>query len=457
MKINPEIFRAYDIRGRYPGEINESAAAAIARGFAAFVRPKSVVIARDVRLSGPKLAAATREALRRGGVDIIDIGVVPADVFYFGVVKFKADGGVYLSASHNPREWNGMNMCRKDAKPISGGTGLKKIQKLALANASPKSKKRGRLIRKNVIDPYLDFVWSLAPIKKPRPLTIVLNANFGVSARLFRRILQRHRLPFRVSGINDRADGRFPKGPPDPLLLKNQRETERAVGRAKADLGFTWDADGDRCFFTDEKGRFVPAYFITAILAGEMLQKRPRSTIITDPRLTWATRDTVRRWKGKLVVAKPGMTLIAERMAKERAAFAGEMSGHYYFRDTFNRDNGFLPALMMMNIMLRENKKLSEIAAPFRQKYFVSGEINFPLTARERAVRLLKKVETKYRGGKISHTDGLSIEYPRWRFNLRPSNTEPLLRLNIEAKHPDILARETKKLSKLILTTNKFK
>lgn len=455
MVINPSIFKAYDIRGRYPKELDHKAAAAIARGFAAFLRPKTVVIGRDVRLSGPKLASAVMNALRGEGIDVIDIGVVPADALYFGVVKLKAEGGIYISASHNPRDWNGMNLCRAKAEPISSESGLKEIQYLATTPILEKprqKKKRGSIRKRDIIGKYLDFVWRLAPIKKPRPLTILLDGNFGVSAQLFRRLLKRRGLPFRLIGLNERPDGRFPKGPPDPLLPNNQRDLERAVKKARANLGIAWDADGDRCFFVDEKGKLVEGYFTTAVLAAEILKKRRRATIIIDPRLTWATRDIAKPFGGRVVVSRPGMTRIAERMKKEQAVFVGEMSGHYYFCETFNRDNGFLPALMMLNIMFREKKTLSEIAAPFRKKYFISGEKNFPLPSRERTATLLKKIETRHQNGKISRVDGLSVEHPRWRFNLRPSNTEPLLRLNVEARDPKTLRRETKKLSKLIKT-----
>lgn len=451
MEINPSIFRAYDVRGRYPREINESVVAAISRAYAAFVKPRTVVIGRDVRLSGPVLARAAVRALRQSGVNIIDIGVMPTDALYFAVVKFRADGGVFISASHNPRQWNGMNFSRRGAAPITSDSGLLDIQRLATADVSRPSPRQGKLVRRDITGPYLKFVAGLSSLKRPRPLTIVLNANFGVSARLFRALARRQRYPFRILGINDWPDGRFPKGPPDPLLPANRHETIRRIRQAGADLGIAWDADGDRCFFFDEQGGFVSGYFVTALLAAEMLKRRPGAKILTDPRLVWATADAVRQANGHLIITKTGFAFIPERMAKERAAFAGEMSGHYYFPDTFNRDNGFLPALMLIDLMSRTGRRLSEIAAPLRTRYAIlEGELNFPIHDKRRARAVLARARTACRGGRVSRVEGLSIEYPRWRFNLRPSHTEPLLRLNVEARDRKTLHSRARWLSRII-------
>lgn len=451
MKINPSIFGAYDVRGRYPAEINGPVAAAISRAYAAFVKPKTVVVGRDIRRSGPALVRSAVIALRANGVSVIDIGVVPVDALYFAVVKLKADGGIFISASHNPRQWNGMNFSRRNAKPISIDTGLQEIRRLAMADTALRSNRKGGLVRKDVTDAYLKFVTGLAPIRNARPLTIVLNGNFGVSARLFGKLARRERWPFKIIGLNARPDGRFPKGPPDPLLLANRSEMSRLVRRAKADLGIAWDADGDRCFFFDEQGQFVSGYFTTAILAAEIIHSNPGAKVLTDPRLVWATTEAVQKAGGRLLLARPGLTRIAERMAKERAAFAGEMSGHYYFPKTFNRDNGFLPALMLIDLMNRTGKRLSEIVGPLRKRYAVlEGEVNFPLRDRRRAQAVMARVRRAYRGGRVKRIDGLSVEYPRWRFNLRPSNTEPLLRLNVEARDRKTLRSAVRRLSKLI-------
>lgn len=455
MEINPLIFKTYDIRGIYPRELNEKAASTIAEAFRIFLKnPRAIAVGRDVRPSGQTLSQAVIKTLRESGVDVVNLGVVPVDIFYFGVVKLKTDGGIYISASHNPRHWNGMNLCRRGAIPISSDSGIKKVQHLVTAaNKKVKNhrRKQGKYSVRNVIDKYINSVWALAPVLKPRPLKIVLNGNFGVSAQLFRRLVAEKCLPFRIIGLNDRPNGKFPKGPPDPLLKSNRKETSRSVIKNKADLGVSWDADGDRCFFVDEKGKFIEGYFTTAVLASEALRRHPHAAIITDPRLIWAVKEAVHKLRGRLIISPPGMTRIAERMIKEHAVFAGEMSGHYYFRETFNRDNGFLPILLMLNLMMRENKKLSEIFSPFRKKYLVpEGEINFKLGDRSQAATILRRAASAFRGGKVSRIEGLSIEYPRWRFNLRPSNTEPLLRLNIEARDPKTLKKSAAKLSRLI-------
>lgn len=432
--LNPSIFKAYDIRGRYPEELNEKVVSDIVNAYAVFLKPRAVVLGRDVRFSGPSLFQVAKKAFQESGIDVFDIGVVPVDVFYFAVGFLKADGGVFISASHNPREWNGLNLTRSGAVPISSDSGLKEIYKLAVAGKKPKkSEIVGKIVKKDVLGEYLDFVISLAQFSKIKPLKIVINGNFGVSAEAFAKLVKMADLPFELVGLNDKPDGSFPKGPPNPLLPENREEMSKLVLEKKADLGIAWDADGDRCFLVDEKGRFLEGYFLTAILAQEMLRKHSRATVMTDPRLVWAVQDAVAKFQGKLVISRPGMTVIAERMKKEDAVFAGEMSGHFYFHETFNRDNGFLPALLVIELMFRENKKLSEIVEPFIQKYFISGEINFPLPDRKKIKSILEKAAKIYQDGKIEHIDGLSVEYHRWRFNLRASNTEPLLRLNIEA------------------------
>ena len=458
MTTIPEgIFRAYDIRGKFPAELNEEVAASIAKAFAVYLRPWSVILGRDVRKSGDKLFPAVKKALLQSGVNVIDVGIVPADLFYYAVGSEDADGGIFISASHNPADWNGMNMSRREAEPISSETGLKDIHALAAAGASLKSGKPGRAVRKNVVAGYFDFVKAVAPIDKLRPMTLFLNGNFGVSAKLFRKFVERYKLPFKLIGLNDEPDGSFPKGAPDPLLKENRIELSRLVLKKKADLGIAWDADGDRVFFVDEAGRFLEGYFVTALLARETLRKKPGSVVITDPRLIWATQEVGRELGGRVVVSRAGMTIIAERMKKESAQFAGEMSGHFYFRETFNRDNGFLPVFLILSMMGREGKKLSAFLDPLLKKHPNSGEINFPLEDRKAVEEVLRRMEEAYAEGKIERIDGLSVEFPTWRFNLRASNTEPLLRLNVEARNKKILLAELNKLRKLLAEPGRIK
>lgn len=446
MLANPSIFKAYDIRGKYPGEINEEAVRAIASAYAVFLKPRTVAVGRDVRLSGPALMGEAVEALVQSGVRVVDIGVLPVDAFYFAVSFLKCDGGIFISASHNPREWNGLNLARKGSEPITGDSGLKEIAALAMSGARIGGKQRGDVRTENVEEAYLDFVAKNVSLRL-RPIKAVIAGSFGVSAKWFRALSDRHRLPLTLVGLDDEPDGNFPKGTPDPLIPENRAEICALVQKARADLGIAWDADGDRCFFIDEEGNFIAGYFITALLAGELLRQNPGATIIADPRLIWATQDAVRAQGGRLVITRPGMTLIAERMKKENAVFAGEMSSHFYFKETFNRDNGFLPALMVLNMMARENKKLSELAAPFTKKYFISGEINFEIKNKE---GILKRAEERYRSGKIEHIDGVSAEFPDWRFNLRASNTEDLLRLNLEARDANLLRLKLGEITEMI-------
>lgn len=437
------IFKAYDVRGVYPAELTAGAVSRIARAYVDFLKPKSVIVGRDVRESGPVLAGSATRALVESGVDVIDVGIVPVDMFYFAVGSAPVSGGIFVSASHNPREWNGLNFTREGALPISSDSGLHEIRARAEAGVSVVARQKGAYSTKDVRGAYFDFVSTQAKLSHLAPAKAVINGNFGVSAAMFRAYAAHAGLPLTLVGINEAPDGTFPKGPPNPLLPENREEMTIKVREARADLGIAWDADGDRCFFFDENGRFIEGYFITAVLAGEILARNPGATVLIDPRLTWATEDVARARGGKTIITRPGMTLIPERMRKENAVFAGEMSSHFYFRETFSRDNGFLPALLILNLMSREEKKLSEIIAPLTEKYFVSGELNFSVRD---AHAIIRGAEAAYKDGALTHVDGVSVEYPDWRFNLRASNTEPLLRLNVEARRRSILARERRKL-----------
>ncbi len=448
--VPESIFKAYDIRGIYPDQINADIVRAIAQAYVVYLRPRTVVLGRDVRKSGGKLFNAVKQAILESGVDVIDIGTVPTDVFYFAAGSLDADGGIMVSASHNPPEWNGLKLSRRGAEPVSSDSGLREIYALAVSGAALPSEAPGRSRRKDMRSAYLEFVAASVPLKAVHPLKIVVNGNFGVSARLFRDLVRKNKLPWKLVGLNDRPDGTFPKGAPNPLLPENRLEMKRVVLKHKADLGLAWDGDGDRVFFVDEKGDYLEGYYATALLAQEMLLLHEDGTILTDPRAIWATQDLVQRQGGRLVVCRPGGSLIAERMKRENAIFAGEMSGHFYFRNNFNRDNGFLPVLLILNRMFREKRKLSSIAAPLRRKYPISGEINFPLPDQSRAQLLLESAASHYQDGSLNRVDGISVEYPEWRFNLRASNTEPLLRLNLEARDKRILARKIKELSEFV-------
>lgn len=447
MAIDSNIFKAYDVRGIYPTQINEEAVYDIIQAYISFVKPGSVVLGKDVRTSGPALAKAAMDALLDAGVNVIDIGTVNVDMLYLAVRNLDADGGVYLSASHNPKEWNGINLCRRASRPISSETGLKDIQRRAEQKIRMPSIKKGKVTTHDITDEYVKFVLSFVDSKKIRPIKIAINGNFGISVQIFSRIVEAGKLPIKIIPLNAEPDGNFPKGAPNPLLPENRGELTQLIKKTKADMGIAWDADGDRCFFVDEKGRFIEGYFITALIAKELLKKHPGEKIIIDPRLVWATQDVIRAAGGTPIISRAGMTIIADRMEKEKALFAGEMSSHFYFRENANRDNGMIPVFVILEEMGVEKKKLSQLAAPLMKKYLISGEINFHVSD---VPALLELIEKKYEKGTIEHIDGVSVAFPKWRFNVRASNTELLVRLNVEARSADLLKRKTRELMRLI-------
>ncbi|MDO8583248.1 MAG: phosphomannomutase/phosphoglucomutase [bacterium] len=448
MIINPAIFKSYDVRGVYPKDFNEDAAYVITQTYIKLHSPKKVILGRDVRESGESLFNSSLKAFLDAGVDVIDIGVVSTDTFYYAAGALPVDGGITISASHNPREYNGMNFCRAGADPISSESGLYDIRDLAIKDQSPiVSDKKGQAEKQDVTNDFLKMVTSFADLSNLKPVKIVANGNFGVDVMLLQKAVADYNLPITIIPLNDKPDGTFPKGPPNPLLPENRKEFLDLILKEKADLGVSWDADGDRCFFADEKGNFIEGYFTTAILSEEILKKHPGSKVILDPRLVWATTEAIKNAGGIPIISKPGMTVIAARMKKEDAVFGGEMSSHFYFRDNFYRDNGLIPLFLILEMMAKYNKPLSELASVFTSKYFTPGEINFET---EKKDEIISAFEEKFKDGKIEHIDGLSIEYPQWRLNLRKSNTEPLLRLNLEARNNELMEQKKKELVSLI-------
>ena len=448
MQINPSIFKSYDIRGIYPKDFDENTAYYITQAYIKVHNPKKVVLGRDVRESGESLFNSSLKAFLDAGVDVIDIGVVSTDMFYYAVGSLPVDGGITISASHNPREYNGMNFCKKGADPISSESGLYDIRDFVVKNQSPiKANKKGSVKKKDITDDFIRMVTSYVDLSTLKPVKIVANGNFGIDVMLLQKAVTDYKLPITVIPLNEKPDGTFPKGPPNPLLPENRKEFLDLVIKEKADLGVSWDADGDRCFFADEKGNFIEGYFTTAILAQEILKKHPGSKIVIDPRLVWATTEAITKAGGTTIVSKPGMTVIAARMKKEDAVFGGEMSSHFYFRNNYYRDNGVIPIFLILDMMAKYNKTLSQLTDPFTSKYFTPGEINFKT---EKKDEIISAFEEKFKDGKVEHIDGLSVEYPDWRLNLRKSNTEPLLRLNLEAKSKNLMEQKKEELVSLI-------
>ncbi len=446
--MNQSIFKAYDVRGIYPTDFNEDLAYKISQAYVKLFHPKNVVLARDVRESGESLFNAALAGFTDAGVDVIDIGVVSTDGFYFAVGSLPVDGGITISASHNPREYNGMNICKKHAEPISSETGLFDIRDSVLNDESKLLVEvKGKVEKKDITEDFLKMVVLSIDLKSIKPTKIVANANFGLDVILLKKAIEMFNLPLTIVPLNETPDGTFPKGPPNPLLPENRKEFLDLVRKEKADFGVSWDADGDRCFFADETATFIEGYFMTAIMAQEILKSHPGGKVIIDPRLTWATTEAITNAGGTAIICRPGMTIIADRMKKENAVFAGEMSSHFYFRENYYRDNGLIPIFLILEMLAKYNTTLSKLAQPFTSKYFISGEINFET---EKKDEIIIAVEQKYADGKKEEIDGLSIEYDQWRFNLRKSNTEPLLRLNLEAKSQELMEQKRDEMVSLI-------
>lgn len=428
--MNEKIFKAYDIRGVYPQEIDAESVYRIAQAYAIFLNPKKIALGRDVRQSSPELWQAAEKGLLEAGVDVMDIGEVSTDMMYFAVAFYGLDGGITITASHNPREYNGLKMVREKAIPISGDSGIYKIKQLVLDGESKKSNKPGRLEKKNIWDDYAKHCLSFIEPKKIKSFKIVANPNFGLAGKVLDKIEKEGKLNLDIKALNYEPDGSFPKGRPDPLIPDNRLETEKLIKETKADFGVAWDADADRCFFFDEKGEFIDGYFIVALLAKIILRGTEGEKVIIDPRMVFATKEAILSSRGVPLVNKVGHTFIKERMRKENAIFAGENSAHLYFRDNYYCDNGMIPFLLILQEISISGAKLSELVAEWRDRIFVSGEINFRV---KDVKKIFQALAEKYSDGHKDETDGLSIEYKDWRFNVRASNTEPLLRLNIES------------------------
>ncbi|TSC93102.1 MAG: phosphomannomutase [Candidatus Berkelbacteria bacterium Licking1014_7] len=447
-QILDTIVRAYDVRGKYPEMVNEEIVYDLVQGYIKFVKPKKVVVSRDVRESGPELQKAVIKSFIDSGVDVIDVGIVSTDMFYFAISHLGVDGGITVSASHNPAEDNGLNMAKKGAEPISGDSGLNVIKESALEGERIKTDKIGRVEKNNVLPEFVDFVCSFIDTQKIKPFKIIANPNCGLQGKIFQEIIKKKNLPVDLTMINGEPDGTFPQGDPNPLLPENREEICDLVKKEKADLGVSWDADGDRVFFVDELGRFIDGYYTVGVLAQEILKDKPGSTILIDPRVIWNSYDLVEKAGGRVIQIKPGMTRIPEKMVEHQAVFCGEMSGHCYFPENDNRDNGIIPLLLMLEMLSRTGKKMSQIYNPLFDKYPISGEINSEVKDIQKVIDRIKK---KYFDGKQEFVDGLSVEYPRWRFNLRASNTEPVIRLNVESRgDKELVEEKTRELLGLI-------
>jgi phosphomannomutase len=435
--LDPKVFKAYDIRGIYPDELDEEGAYAIGRAYMEEFEPRQVAVGRDMRLSSPTMAEAVMRGAADGGAEVLDLGMVGTEMLYFAVGDMELDGGVEVTASHNPKEYTGMKIVRRGALPVGGDSGLQEIRVRAQGDFGPP--KEGGSIRKEDIWPrFVERVLSFVEVEAIKPLRVVIDAANGMAGVMLPPVLER--LPIDAVPYFFEPDGTFPNHEPNPLLPENREFIMRKVVEERADLGVAFDGDADRCFFVDDTGEFVPGDFVTALFAEAVLEKEPAAKIIYDVRASWAVPQTIERDGGVPLINRVGHAFIKQRMREEGAAFGGEVSGHYYFRDFSQADSGVIPFLLMLELISRKGEKLSEILRPFSERYFITGELNTPVS--DVALKLQELKERFGSEGAISHLDGVSVDAEDWHMNVRPSNTEPLLRLNLEALSPELMERK---------------
>lgn len=429
-------FKAYDVRGRVPDQLNEEIARRIGRAFAEVVKPRQVVVGHDIRLSSESIKAAVTQGLIEQGVDVYDIGLCGTEEIYFATSHAGMDGGIAITASHNPKDYNGMKFVREESRPISGDTGLFDIKALAERNVFTAAANPGAMYVLDTAQAYVQHLLSYVDVSRLKPLKIVVDAGNGGAGRVV-DLLEPH-LPFEFIKLHHEADGNFPNGVPNPLLPENRTAAIAAVREHGADLGLGWDGDFDRCFFFDERGDFIEGYYVVGLLAEAFLRKHGPNRIVHDPRLTWNTIDIVESLGGEAVQSKTGHAFIKERMRLENAIYGGEMSAHHYFRDFAYCDSGMIPWLLVTGLICASGKPLSELVAARMAAYPCSGEINRTIA---NPAAVLSKVEATYsaRAQSIEHVDGLSMSMGDWRFNLRMSNTEPVVRLNVESRADNAL------------------
>jgi phosphomannomutase len=449
MPINPSIFKAYDVRGLYPNELNEAAFRDIGRAFVAYLGARRIAVSRDMRVSSPALAAAFIEGARAQGADVVDYGLCGTDMLYYAVARDGVDGGAQITASHNPKAYNGIKMVRKEAFPLSGDAGIGQIRDMIAAGTIPAPAARpGSIETRDLLAPYVEKVLSFIDPRVIKPFNVVLDAGSGMGGVVAPKLFDR--LPCKTTRLCFEVDGTFPNHEANPLIEENRVDITERVIKEKADIGIAWDGDADRCFFIDGTGEFIAGDFITALLAEAALAKSPGSKIVYDVRASYAVKDIVAAHGGTALMNRVGHAFIKRRMREEDAVFGGEVTGHYYFRDFYYADNGFIPALLILELMSRKNQTLRELLAPLRAKYHISGEINTKVADISLVGARLKALADRYRDGHTYELDGFSAEYPDWHFNVRGSNTEPMLRLNLEAKTPELMAQKRDEVLALI-------
>jgi phosphomannomutase len=436
--LDPKVFKAYDVRGLYGAELDEEGAYAIGRAYVEQFDPRGVAVGRDMRIHAPAMQRAVMEGAADGGADVVDIGMVGTEMLYFAVDELGLDGGVMVTASHNPKEYTGMKIVRGGALPVGGESGLFDVRDRALRGFG-EVERRGSIEETDIWPGFVERVLSFVDVAAIKPLRVVIDAANGMAGAMLPPILERLPMIDAVRCFFD-PDGTFPNHEPNPLLPENREFIISKTREEHADLGVAYDGDADRCFFVDDAGDFVPGDFVTALLAESILEKEKGGKVIYDLRASWAVPETIERAGGVPLINRVGHAYIKHRMRKDDAVFGGEVSAHYYFRDFSQADSGTVPFLLMLELISKKGKKLSEILEPYRSRYFITGEINTPVPD---VALALQKLQDRFGGdGTVSHLDGVSVESDDWHFNVRPSNTEPLLRLNLEARSQSLMERK---------------
>ena len=444
-KIN--CFKAYDIRGKVPNELNADLAYKIGIAYSKLLNARKIVVGHDVRKSSEEISDSLIKGFNDNGVDVIDIGLCGTEMIYFATPYFNADGGIMITASHNPPEYNGMKFVKKGSVPVGYDSGLQDIEQMILKNdLSISSSQKGALQNEDIMEQFIDNLKKFYNPQKINPFKVVVNAGNGC-AGLALNAIEKY-LPIKMIKVYTEPDSNFPNGVPNPLLPENRKATIDTVLSNKADLGVAWDGDYDRCFFFDEKGNFIEGYYIVGLLAKSILKTNPGEKIVHDPRLIWNTVEVVKNHGGIPVLSKSGHAFIKQKMREVNAIYGGEMSAHHYFRDNAYSDSGMIPFLLTLQLLSEEKKPLSKLVEEMIHDYPCSGEINSTI---ENPAEKISEIEEKYSNGKIEHLDGVSIEYDNWRFNLRISNTEPIIRLNVESRHDiKLMERKTEELLDII-------
>jgi phosphomannomutase len=445
--LDPKVFKAYDVRGIHPDELDEAGAYAIGRAYVEEFEPRSIAVGRDMRVSAPSMAEAVMRGAAEAGADVVDLGMVGTEMVYFAVGELELEGGIMVTASHNPKEYTGMKIVRRGALPVGGDSGLLDIRRRVMAaTATSEGQSPGHVRKEDIWSRWIEAVLSFIDKDAVKPLRVVIDAANGMAGVMLPPILER--LPIDAVPCFFEPDGTFPNHEPNPLLPENREFIVRKVQEGGADLGVAFDGDADRCFFVDDTGEFVAGDFVTALLAESILEKNPGAKMLYDVRASWAVPETIERAGGVPLVNRVGHAFFKHRMREEGALFGGEVSGHYYFRDFSQADSGIIPFLLMLELVSKRGEQLSDILRPYNERYFITGELNTPVA--DVALKLQELKERFGSEGSVSHLDGLSVDSEHWHMNVRPSNTEPLLRLNLEALSPELMERKRDEVLEVI-------